>query len=90
MELPLGEILVTILYQKWRPELLVLERAASADTTSAGERMRTWLHMVRHCILAWIVSTAARPRDRFGEILKDLPTKADIVSPDISSHMDAI
>ena len=90
IELPLGEILVTLLYQAWRPELLDLERDAKADKTTAGERMRTWLHMVRHCILAWIVSTAARPRDRFGCILVSCDTKGEIVSSDISSHMDAI
>ena len=90
IELPLGEILVTLLYQAWRPELLDLEKAAAADKTTAGERMRTWLHMVRHCILAWIVSTAARPRDRFGCILVSCDTKGEIVSSDISSHMDAI
>ena len=85
-----GEILVTLLYQHWRPELLALEKAAKTNTTEAGERMRTWLHMVRHCITAWVVSTAARPRDRFGYILAACDTKADIVSPSLSAHMDAI
>ena len=90
METPLGEILVTKLYEQHRPELLDLESDAKTDTTVAGERMRTWLHMVRHCMLAWVVSTAARPRDRFGGILASCDTKADIVSSDISSHMNAI
>ena len=90
MDLPVGEILVTLLYERWRPELLALEKDAAADKTTAGERMRTWLHMVRHCILAWIVSTAARPRDRFGCILAKCDTKGEIVSSDLSWHMDAI
>ena len=90
METPWGEILVTKLYEQYRPELLELEDEAKADRTVAGERMRTWLSMVRNCMLAWVVSTAARPRDRFGGILASCATKADIVSSDISSHMDAI
>jgi hypothetical protein len=36
-----------MLYKLWRPELLQLEETAAADATEAGERMRTWLHMVR-------------------------------------------
>jgi hypothetical protein len=56
--------LVDILYRTHRPELLDLEHAAAIDTTEAGKRMREFLHYLRHCLLAWIVSTTARPRTR--------------------------
>jgi hypothetical protein len=85
-----GEILTTMLYKRWRPEILGLEEKAKADKTTAGERMRTWLNMVRHCITAWIVSTCARPRDRFGYIMTDLRTKGDIVAHELQSHMNEI
>ena len=39
--------IVTMLYQQWRPELLELEKTAATMEGVAGERMTTWLHMVR-------------------------------------------
>ena len=56
--------LVDILYRKHRPELLTLEKQAANDLSEAGQRMNEFLHYVRHCILSWVVSTAARPRTR--------------------------
>ena len=68
---------VTKLYESHRPELLLLEKDAKPGTP-----LFDWLYMIRHCITAWVVSTCARPQDRFGYILKDLPTKCEISSED--------
>lgn len=80
-----AEQVVNSLYSAHRPELLALEKAASP-----GSPLSDWLHMVRHCITSWVVSTCSRPRDRFGYILKDLPTKGEIIADDFYSHMDAV
>ena len=76
---------VTKLYEAHRPELLQLEKDAKPGTP-----LFDWLYMIRHCITAWVVSTCARPRDRFGYILKDLPTKGEIVADEFYSHMQAV
>ena len=56
--------LVDILYRKHRPEMLLLEQQAANDPSEAGLRVREFLHYVRHSVLSWVVSTAARPRTR--------------------------
>jgi hypothetical protein len=56
--------IVNILYRKHRPEMLTLEIQAANDPSEAGLRIGEFLHYVRHCILSWVVSTAARPRTR--------------------------
>lgn len=76
---------VTKLYESHRPGLIQLEKGAKPGTP-----LFDWLHMVRHCITAWVVSTCARPRDRFGYILKDMPTKGEIVADAFYSHMEAV
>ena len=45
---------------------------------------------MRTCISALVVSTAARPYDRFGYILADVPSKLDIPSDDFVVIMDAV
>lgn len=65
--------LVNILYRAHRPELLELEHAVANDTTEAGDRVREFLHYLRHSILAWVVSTTARPRTR-DQVLFDPPS----------------
>jgi len=86
-----GRALVDALYRKHRPgELLELEAEAAEDATEAGERMRTWLHVVRHCILAWIVSCVARPRDRWGYIDAELSAKRHQVALPLRTHLDVL
>ena len=50
-----GGKLIDMLYQTCRPELLELEKAAREDKTDAGRNVLEFLHVVRHCILTWIV-----------------------------------
>ena len=76
---------VTKLYETHRPELLDRESGAKP-----GSPLADWLHMIRHCITAWVVSTCGRPRDRFGYIMKDLPTKGEIIADVFYSHLNAV
>lgn len=85
-----GDELVTMLYKMHRPDLLDLELLASKDTTDAGERIRTWLHFVRHCILTWIVTCAAQPRNRYGLIDTTKDAKRYLVAPVFTYHLEAL
>ena len=82
-----GRALVDILYRQHRPELLALEAQAQADVTEAGARMREFLHYVRFCILSWVVSTVARPRDRLGFIDAERPPKRFLVAAVFTEHL---
>jgi len=82
--------LVDMLYERHRPRLLQLESEATASGSTAGERMRDWLHMVRHCIGAWVVSTASRPRDRFCRLDEDSPAKRHLVAPELCPHLASL
>ena len=77
--------LVNVLYQTLRPELLNLENAAANDTSEAGHRVREFLHYVRHSMLAWIVSTTARPRTRDQVSFKPPPFVESILTLSHSS-----
>ena len=92
--------LVDMLYAQWPPngaQLLALEAesaallAKSVDTTQgvgkAAKRMNRWLKMVRMCIASWIVSCAARPRDRFSWIDEESPTKRELLDSEICAHL---
>ena len=79
--------LVDILYRRLRPELLTLEARGQSDATEAGARMREFLHYVRFCILSWIVSTVARPRDRLGFIDAQRPAKRFLVAAVFTEHL---
>ena len=79
--------LVDILYRRLRPELLTLETRAKSDTSEAGARMREFLYYVRFCILSWIVSTVARPRDRLGFIDAQRPAKRFLVAAVFTEHL---
>ena len=79
--------LVDILYRHHRPELLTLEAQAHTDATEAGARMREFLHYIRFCILSWVVSTAARPRNRLGFIDAERPAKRFLVAAVFTEHL---
>eukprot|EP00966_Prymnesium_polylepis_P089230 2065786-Prymnesium_polylepis.1 len=85
-----GKTLVDSLYRTHRPELLALEAEVASDTSHAGERMRRWLTVVRHCIMAWLVSCVARPRDRWGYIDVEQPQKRQLVAAVFRSHFDCL
>jgi len=68
-----------------RREVRVLEAAAApgGNCATGADRMRAWLHMMRHCITAWVVSLAACPRDRFMHIDDESPIKLDLLAPEL-------
>ena len=70
--------------------MLRVEAEALADTSEAGERMREFLNVVRHCIFVWIVSTTARPRDRFGYIAAERPAKRALCAAVFTRHLDPL
>lgn len=95
--------LVDLLYAQWAPngaQLLALEKEVAAvlasgvdQTTGAGKaakRMSRWLKMVRLCIASWIVSCAARPRDRYSWIDEASPTKRELVDSELRTHLEPI
>ena len=95
-----GGALVDALYRAHRPEMLELEKrardlAASERTLPPsaprpGESVLDFLHVVRHCILVWIVTTTARPRDRFGYINAGGKVKRDLCAAEFTAHLAPI
>lgn len=71
-------------------EMLKLEASVQYDTSREGTRLREWLHMVRVCITSWIVSCAARPRDRFYDIVEHSPIKLELICPTLLRGMISI
>ena len=82
--------LVDTLYRAHCQELLQLEKQVQADASEGGVRMREFLQVLRHSILAWIVSTTARPRDRFGLIAADRPIKRLLCAPAFTKHLEPL
>eukprot|EP00966_Prymnesium_polylepis_P239937 5548272-Prymnesium_polylepis.1 len=52
--------------------------------------MREFLHYVRHCILSWVVSTAANPRTRLGLIDAERPQKRYLVATVFTEHLKCL
>ena len=55
--------IVTKLYEQWRSELVELEKTAATTEGVAGQRMTTWLHMVR----------TAAPRQLLADLILPAP-----------------
>ena len=85
-----GHKLVSMLYEQHRAELLLLEEQAADDDTDAGKRMHQWCQVVRHCMMSWLVSCAARPRDRFGMIDIKQAIKRRVVDTVFTAHLDIL
>lgn len=90
---------VDVLYRHWRGELLALEEtAANAQAQEVrdkkgdgpGHRMVEFLHWLRYCVLSWIVSSAARPRDRMGLIDADRDVKRTLMAPAFTAHLQPL
>ena len=84
-----GNKLVDMLYEHHRPELLQLEAQAVKDSKDDG-RMRRWCNVVRHCIMTWIVSSVAHPRNTNGLIDPQKEEKRGILARCFVSHLDVL
>ena len=89
-----GEELVDCLWRTHRPDdsskgsqWLTLEEQVCRDNSEGGMRLSEFFTVVRHSMLLWVVSTAARPRDRFGQIDTTRPIKRFIVAPEFTAHL---
>ena len=92
--------LVDALYRDRRPEILELEKQAQARKASErslpssaeppGTRILEFLHVMRHCIFVWIVTTTASPRDRFGYIAAARTVKRDLCAAEFVAHLAPI
>jgi len=80
-----AERLLEILFVRWRPAFLALEDAAPTGGPAAH-----WCALVRHCITAWVVSCAARPRDPNCRVNEESPVKRHLIHPKLLAHMDVL
>ena len=96
-----GAALIDMLYRERRSELLELEAKARelaaqerklprSGERRPGEAVLEFLTFVRHAILVWIVTTAARPRDASGYINAESPTKLDLCAPEFTAHLSSV
>ena len=90
-----GRVLVDILIREHRPAFFTLEQEALKRKTEEsedgpGHRIVECLTWIRHCLLSWIVSTAARPRSRLGLIIPRGQLKRDVVCAEFTRHLTAL
>lgn len=88
------------LFAEHRPEWLELEKAVeempddpqeeTTLTKKCKQRMKNFIHCVRHMILAWIVSTAARPRDQHSFIDVESLPKRFLMHKAFVSHISSL
>jgi len=74
-----GQRIVDFLYETHRPDLKALEASLQNDSSPAGKQMRESFEYIRFCILSWVVSSVARPRDESMYIDTTLPIKHRIM-----------
>jgi Holliday junction resolvasome RuvABC endonuclease subunit len=82
--------LVDMLIEKWRPDILQLEKKADANHEKAGERIRAWLLWVRHCLLSWVISCCMRPWTCDMRIDADASIKRHLLADVFAHHLEPI
>ena len=79
-----------LLLEKFCPDMKALQQRVVHEAEGVAPKVRAYITVVRFCVISFIVSCAARPRDGSGQIVKDALPMRHLISDELLDFMQVV